>query len=181
VKPPLSNSRRRWCIPSILPFYIYQAVLKYLNAQGHNTPAFVVGVSSLALTALLSYPAIFGIGPLPGLGWIGAAITFASVRTLMPVALVAFVRMRGLHKKTWFGVSRKDALDWGGIKAYLKLGVPTALTLGLEEFTFVVVGVFAGWIGDDALAAMVVKPRRIFLTPPPPLRTSGPLLFHSRG
>ena len=85
----------------------------------------------------------------------GAGVATGATRTLMMVALFAYIFLRGLHRGAWTPWSRA-VFKWDRFKQLLGYGWPVALHLGLEVGAFGASGLMAGWLGATATAAHVV-------------------------
>ncbi len=95
---------------------------------------------------------IFGVGPFPELGLLGAGVATLLSRILMAVLLVAiffgFSRCRIYRQGFMKGrVNRQDLLKLN------QLGFPLALQMGMETASFSLTSIFVGWLGTSALAA----------------------------
>jgi MATE family multidrug resistance protein len=139
-------------IPS-LPFLLAWAVQReYLQGRGIVMPTFWVSMGANVLNALLNWALIFGHLGAPALGAVGAGISTSILQGLLPFATFAWIARARLHEGAWVPWSRA-ALDPRGLGRILRLGGPVALALLLEMWTFQTATLWAGHLGEVALAA----------------------------
>lgn len=95
---------------------------------------------------------IYGVGPFPELGLLGAGISTAGSRVLMAVALVVVFLSGRRYIVYRHGVvhGRLTRKDFGEMN---HLGWPVALQLGTESAAFTLSCVMVGWLGTIPLAA----------------------------
>src|SRR5262249_15795399 len=72
-------------------------------------------------------------------------------RWFMLAAIIAYVlTMPGRER---YGVNAPLAGHYNAIGKLLRVGTPLALAMGMESVAFTATAMFAGWLGNDALAA----------------------------
>ncbi len=81
----------KWALISLIPMAITQVYASTLRETGHTVPPMVASVIAVATNGVFNYLLIFGIGPFPVLGVVGAAIgtIIARVVELLIVAIWA--------------------------------------------------------------------------------------------
>lgn len=122
-------------------------------------------VVNIGLNALL----IYGAWGAPELGAVGSAIATAAVRSLLFVALLAYILTRadrgdyGLDRLRFAREGRGQARDWfwgpGGWpagRAMRRLGLSAGVGLLTETSAFFAVTQFAGFLGPAALGAFAI-------------------------
>ncbi len=95
---------------------------------------------------------IFGIGPFPELGLLGAGVATLVSRILMVLMLVAIFwgSSRYGYFRAGFQQGRVNRSDFLNLN---RLGFPLALQMGMETASFSLTGIMVGWLGTSALAA----------------------------
>ena len=79
----------------------------------------------------------------------GAAIAMVITNTTAPLIIIAYVRARNLHRKTWGGWSWASLQEWS---LFAKLGVPGLFMLIFEWWSIEVAAFVAGSISETELA-----------------------------
>ncbi len=151
----LAHGYTRVQVFGVPAFLVFVALRQYLHGRAIMFPSFVVVVVGNAVNAFLDWVLIFGNLGAPALGVRGSGLATGIARVVMLVALFALVRWFDLHRDAWVPWSR-EAFSPHGLRALLALGMPVGLTLGLEMWAFAASGLFAGWLGADALAAHTI-------------------------
>lgn len=125
----------KWTNISLLPAFIFQAIKEYLQAEGKTYVAngliLFFNVVNVALCAVF----MFGMGPIPEMGVLGAALVTTFCRFMM--AIVLFVYMK---KVCAFEIKQNNET----IKKILKLGMPISFTILCEVLVFSTVTVLVG-------------------------------------
>lgn len=91
----------RWLIPFIWCFAAQGALNAYLNAQRMMKP----GAFSSICIAPIHLAVCFLMFEVLGSDYLGGAKAMAVSGVIQTVLIIAIVQCRGLHKKTWFGLS----------------------------------------------------------------------------
>ena len=79
----------------------------------------------------------------------GAAIAVVIAFNASPILLIIYICTRGLHKKTWGGLSWESLNGWG---QFFKLGAPGLLMVCIEWWSFEIAAFVTGSIDDTQLA-----------------------------
>lgn len=98
---------------------------------------------------------IYGIGPFPELGLLGAGFATLASRVLMVVMLVAFIAFRKRYAICRIGFSNTPLCKTEVLKIN-RSSLPVSIQMGLESGAFTMSAVMAGWIGAIELAAYQV-------------------------
>src|SRR5258705_524104 len=85
----------------------------------------------------------------------GDAEVAALVWVAQPLALVAIIRLGGLHKGAWRPWDRR-AVELSGLAQVIRLGVPIGLQLSFEGSAWSLAAMMAGWLGASALAGHTI-------------------------
>lgn len=135
-----------WARIGQLPFFFFAAAARaYLQAVGRGAPVFWAMVAANVLNFGLAVSLVFGWGPIPALGVVGAGLATVGSAALQAL-LLAWACLgalrgsdRGYHPPT--------------TRLALKVGAPIGLQLGAEVGIFVVVAMLAGRLGEVAGAS----------------------------
>lgn len=137
---------------SVLFVGVFNTMKQFLDGIGHTKVAMWVMIMGNVVNILGNWMLIYGVGPFPELGLLGAGLSTMGSRILMAAAMVAMV----LGKKK-FQQYRKDIIHSHVNKADFKemnrLGWPVALQLAMESAAFTLSCVMVGWLGTIPLAS----------------------------
>jgi len=121
------------------------------EALGQPWPVLGCLLAAVATNAVLDWILIFGAGPLPPLGLVGAGCATFATRWLQAAALAAWIA-RGRQLRP-FGIFTAAAQGPGRLRSLLADGLPVAAQDVLEGGSFAVGSLMIGWAGVRALAA----------------------------
>lgn len=133
------------------PFlFASSALAAFLQAQGRTRATMIASVASNAATLALDAVLLFGFGPFPAIGPIGAALAtvfgwLVGLIVVLPFAASALRRGGRPHR--------------GDLAAILRLGVPSAGQMMLDVSSFAVFSTILGAAGEVDLAAHVIALR----------------------
>lgn len=130
-------------MPASLVFNALRGVLEGVNKP---LPVTIVAVSAMLLSAICSPAVAFGWGPLPAMGFVGAACVVVGSYWLMAIAL--FLIKRRLLPEVKLPQQEVRA-ELGQL---FRLGWPIGLTLGAEGGMFTTTTLIMSRFGEDALA-----------------------------
>ncbi|CUA83457.1 putative efflux protein, MATE family [Gulbenkiania indica] len=138
-----------WGLPFGLLFLTLRSFASGINRPG---PVPFITFSALALSAVLGWLLSQGLGSWRGLGVYGIALSSAITYFYMGMAFTWVVRHhRGFARYPVFGrIRRRDLAMIGPV---LRLGLPTAGTLGMESGLFSASAYLMGALGAAQLAA----------------------------
>lgn len=145
IPPDIARDARLYLwlrLPALWPMFAFAALRSYLQA-GHRTRALVIStvvanVANLGLDIAL----VFGKFGLPALGAPGSGLA-TSICALLQFLVLAAVVHPGRRRPP-------RALD---LRKALSVGIPVGLQMGAEVGVFALVGVLAGRLGAQSLAA----------------------------
>jgi len=139
----------------MLPFLLYLVLRSFLSALERPMWSLGVGLACVVVNAVLNYGLIFGRFGLPELGILGAGIGSAIANLLMFAGLALVVTLdRRFRRYRLFGrFWRPDPERFGEV---WRLGLPIAITLGLEITIFNAAVFLMGLIGTESLAAHAI-------------------------
>jgi MATE family multidrug resistance protein len=135
-------------IPAILMFI---ATSSFLESIGRPRPGMVVSLAANVVNVALCWIFVFGKFGLPPMGASGAALALTVTRWCMLAAIIFYALT--LPERDHYGVRVPLAGHYHGIGTLLRIGTPLALAMGIESVAFTATTMFAGWLGNDALAA----------------------------
>jgi MATE family multidrug resistance protein len=139
----------------MLPYLFYLVLRSFISALGRPTWSLVVGLAAVAYNGFINYALIFGKFGLPALGLQGAGIGSASASLFMFLGLSAVVLLdRRFRRYRLFG--RFWRPDWERFREIWRIGLPIAITLGLEVTVFAAAAFLMGIIGTESIAAHAV-------------------------
>lgn len=149
-------------IPIMRPYYIVNLIsvpfVCWLNAikqffdatTNTRTPMWVLLGGNL-LNILGNWLLIYGVGPFPELGLLGAGLSTLISRIVMFVALtvIALTSSQYVEERRGFHTSR---ITKQGFCHLWSMGLPLGMQMGMESGAWSLCSVIVGWIGTDALA-----------------------------
>ena len=142
----LASLYLRIIICAIPGFIVFESGKRFLQAQGlFRATTYILLIAApfhIALIALL----------VSRLGFIGAPISVAITRTLLPVLLILYVRFFN-GSQCWGGLSKRAFANWGTM---IRLAIPDMIMIEAEWLVFEIMVIVAGRFGTDYLAAQSV-------------------------
>ena len=139
----------------MLPALWYLVLRSFVAALEQPVWSLVVAAVGVVFNAVLNYALIFGKWGFPALGLVGAGIgsSCANAFMFLAMALVVSVHPRfrryRLFGRFWRGDGERFRAVW-------RLGLPIAVTLGLEVTIFNAAVFLMGLIGEASIAAHAV-------------------------
>lgn len=141
----------------VLGYWVYNG---YLEGLGHTRTPMVIAILANVVNVALDWVLIFGLGPVPALGVMGAGLATAASNLFMLACFVWVVHRPGSVYRRDYGADRiREPLDPAAILAMLRVGWPMGLQFFLEVGAFMVIAVIIGWLGAAPLAANQVTMR----------------------
>lgn len=139
----------------LLPAMAYLVLRAFVAALERPLWSLIVSLAAVVLNAVLNYGLIFGKFGLPALGVMGAGLGSSITQCVLFLGMVLVVtRARAFRRYRLFGNFWRA--DWERFAAVWRLGVPIAVTLGLEVTVFNAAVFLMGLIGTAALAAHAI-------------------------
>lgn len=169
-------------LPLVRPYYITILVSMLFVAAFNALRQFTDGITDTAagMWALLSGNAlnivgnwllIYGIGPFPELGLLGAGISTAFSRFAMMAILATIILSRRKYAVFREGILARQ-LHSSELRRINRQSLPVGLQMGMESGSFTMSGIMAGWLGAIDLATY-----QVMVT----MGTLGFLLYYSFG
>jgi len=143
----------------MIPMFGFMALQAMLNAVGEVRFAMRVQITALILNALLDPLLIFGFGPVPAMGAVGAAVATVTVQIgALIVGLHHLLSGRSvLHLKV-----HQFRPDWLHIRRATGLGLPASIEQAIRTFSSLLLMSLAASFGTEGLAAYGVGTRPFF-------------------
>lgn len=152
-------------LPEIRPYYIvvvlsipfqtlFNAFKQFTDSIGHTRIPMWMLISANAFNIIGNWLFIYGIGPFPCLGLVGAGIATLLSRIGLVVAMCALFMYHPVFSPYRQGFRNRlndSSRDFG--HEIHHLGWPLGLQMGMETASFSLSAVMQGWIGTPALAA----------------------------
>src|ERR1700730_743181 len=147
-------------LPGLLPMLLFAGLRASLQAHGITRPLVVATVLANVANLLLDLLLVFGGGSLPPwtgplravppLGAAGAGLATTLCSVLQVLVLAAAARKLPGHRLHPLPRRAPHAAD---LRVALGVGLPVGLQMGAEVGVFALVGLLAGRLGEEALAA----------------------------
>jgi len=139
----------------MLPYLLYLVLRSFISALEKPVWSLIVGAAAVVYNAVINYALIFGKFGLPAMGLQGAGIGSATANLFMFMGLAAVVLLdKRFRRYRLFG--RFWRADWERFREIWRIGLPIAVTLGLEVTVFNAAVFLMGVLGTDSLAAHAV-------------------------
>ena len=156
---------------SMIFVMLYNELRQFTDGLTHTTLGMYTLMIGNALNIVGNWLLIYGPGPFPEMGLLGAGIATLLARVLMVVLMVAALWWKKGYAPYREGFARcRASLD--GMQAIVRASLPIAIQMGLECAAFTMSAVMAGWVGKVELAAY-----QVMVT----IGTLGFLLYYSFG
>ena len=156
---------------SMIFVMLYNELRQFTDGLTHTTLGMYTLMIGNALNIVGNWLLIYGPGPFPEMGLLGAGIATLLARVLMVVLMVAALWWKKGYAPYREGFARcRASLD--GMRAIVRASLPIAIQMGLECAAFTMSAVMAGWVGKEELAAY-----QVMVT----IGTLGFLLYYSFG
>jgi MATE family multidrug resistance protein len=134
----------KWTALSLWPALIFQATKEYLQAEGRTYMSNGLILFFNVINVLLCIVFMFGKGPIPEMGVLGAAIVTSFCRVAMAILLFIYMKKVCPFEMT----KNKETM-----KKILKLGLPISFTILCEVLIFSTVTVLVGKMSLTASAS----------------------------
>ena len=137
---------------SVLFVGVFNTLKQFLDGIGNTKVAMWVMIMGNIVNIFGNWVLIYGVGPCPEMGLLGAGISTLASRVLMAVAMVGIIAVTKEYREYRNNIiaSRINGADFREMN---RLGWPVALQLALESGAFTLSCVMVGWLGTIPLAA----------------------------
>ncbi len=136
-----------------LPFVmIFNAMKQFLDGITRTSVPMWVMLAGNILNILGNWLLIYGVGPFPEMGLVGAGVATLVSRVMMALLVVLIFSSVSSYKdyRRGFLEGRINRSDFVNLN---RLGFPLSLQMGMETASFSLTSIMAGWLGTTALAA----------------------------
>lgn len=134
----------------IIFMFINPVLTSIFNGAGNSKIPFVINLTGLVFNMILDPILIHGVGPIGGIGVLGAAI--ATVVSQIIVTVI-FVSIMAASKDPFFKINIFKKVDMIRIKYILILGFPVGIQNGLFSLIAMVIARIISVYGPGAIAA----------------------------
>lgn len=129
-------------------FIAFETGKRFLLAQGHFIATTSVFLIAAPFNILLTWLLVWKLR----MGFIGAPISVAATRTLLPVLLALYIKFVD-GSQCWGGFSRRAFTNWWPM---IRLAVPGMMMIVAEWLAFEIITICASHFGTEYLAAQGV-------------------------
>ena len=137
---------------SVLPQMMFNAFKQFFDGiQDTRLPMWVLLVGNV-MNIVGNWLLIYGIGPCPEMGLLGAGVATLLSRTFM-WALMAIILRHSRRYASHHAHYSQSSLSRSSLRELTRLGLPVMLQMGMESASFSLSAFYIGWLGGIALAA----------------------------
>ncbi len=123
------------------------------NGSGNSKTPFIVNTVGLVFNMVLDPILIFGLGPVPKLGVLGAALATIGSQAIVVTCFIIFMIK---SNEKYLKVNLLSKIDNEAVISLCKLGLPSGIQNGLfTVFSILIARIIAGW-GEVPIAAQKV-------------------------
>ena len=140
---------------ALLPYLVFLTLRNYVAALERPIWGVIVVLAAVPFNALAGWILIFGHAGLPAMGLSGAGLASLATAIFMAAGMAAVVGLdRRFRRYRLFG--RFWVADWDRFRTVWRIGLPIAITVGLEVTVFNAAVFLMGLIGRAPLAAHAI-------------------------
>ena len=140
---------------SMLFVALFNAMRQFTDGISETSTGMWVLLMGNALNIVGNVLLIYGVGPFPRLGLLGAGLSTMTSRIVMALVLGAILLWRR-HYADFREGFRSISLRWDELKRVNHLSLPVSMQMGMETGAFTVSGVMAGWLGAVDMATFQI-------------------------
>lgn len=138
---------------AIVVNYLNQIMTGLLTASGNGTAPFLATTTGLIVNIVMDPVLIFGIGPFPRWGVLGAALATVLAQVIVLGIMVFFARRDGV---LFCHIRLRERFRWDYCGHIVRIGLPSACqNMIFSGISMVIARIVAGW-GDAAVAVQKV-------------------------
>lgn len=137
---------------SVLPQMLFNAFKQFFDGiQETRLPMWVL-LGGNVMNIIGNWMLIYGIGPLPQMGLLGAGISTLLSRVAMWMVMLLVFRHQGKcreHRASY----EQSHVERATLHELTRMGLPVMLQMGMESASFSLSAFYIGWLGATQLAA----------------------------
>ncbi len=137
---------------SVIFVGLFNTMKQFLDGITHTKVAMWVMIGGNIINILGNWVLIYGVGPFPELGLLGAGISTMGSRIFMAAVMTGVVFCDKRYRQYRQDLLR-SSVNKADFKEMNRLGWPVALQLAMESAAFTLSCVMVGWLGTLPLAA----------------------------
>lgn len=141
-----------WGMPAI---FMFLATTNFLEGTGRPQVGMVITLGANGVKLFCNWLLIEGHWGFPAMGAAGATLSTTVIRWVMLGAAVFYVLVLMKDRAT-YGVRLRGRLPLRVASLQLRLGLPLALSIGIQTAALAFVQNMAGWISPDTAAAYAI-------------------------
>ena len=138
-------------IPFALLFFV---MTSFLEGTKRPLPGMIMILAANVINIFANYAFVFGHYGFPAMGAVGSAVSTTLIRVILAVGM--FIVVFCVAESDEYGVWTKPPKDKKADKKLRDIGYGAAATVGVEEGSYSVVNIMAGWFGAMALGAYTI-------------------------
>lgn len=153
-------------LPLVRPYYLtigasllfvalFNALRQFTDGISETSTGMWVILVGNVLNIVGNFVLIYGVGPFPRLGLLGAGVSTLTSRIVMAVIMVALLLGRKRYAAYRQGFCQ-SAVRTASLLHINRQSFPISLQMGMESGAFTVSGIMAGWLGAVDLATYQV-------------------------
>ncbi|MBO4643959.1 MAG: MATE family efflux transporter [Alphaproteobacteria bacterium] len=138
-------------MPFALMFFVMSS---FLEGTKRPIPGMVMILLANIINIFANYVFVYGHAGFPAMGAIGSAISTTLIRVILAVGM--FIIVFCIDESDLYGVWVKPSENKEEDRKIRDVGYGAAVTVGVEEGSYSVVNIMAGWLGAMALGAYTI-------------------------
>lgn len=147
---PTASGYSRAMAAGMLPMYLYLTLRFFSEGTSETRPMMYISMIALPLNVLGNWLFMYGPGPFPAMGAVGAGVSSALVMWAMLAMMLVNVRRR--HYRPFQAFVRFDWPQLRSLGELLWLGVPIGITVFMEVSLFGATTLLMGRLGTEIAA-----------------------------
>ena len=148
------SSAYLWAVTAGFPGYVLFVSLEAFSEGLKMTkPPMYISFAAVFLNAVLDYALIFGPGPFPELGALGAGIATAAVSWSMAAGMALYIRFSKALRPLSFYAESAPKLSGPSFRTMFRIGLPTSGAMVAELLIYSLAAIILAPLGEKVLSA----------------------------
>ena len=148
------SSAYLWAVTAGFPGYVLFVCLEAFSEGLKMTkPPMYISFAAVFLNAVLDYVLIFGAGPFPELGALGAGIATAAVSWSMAAGMAVYIRVSKALRPLSFFAERAPGISAASFRTMFHIGLPTSGAMVAELLIYSIAAIILAPLGEKVLSA----------------------------